>query len=211
MRKLFFVFFFVVQHFIYAQQSNYVIGPKFPLFCSYGISLFPEKQVVYFPAESYTSGTVEKVEFRFYKHFDRKDTVSMKLPIMLKIYARDTLNNIPGAELLKDTVMIFNQKKSKVILDISKYNITLPVEGIYCGLASFCTEWYIDNGYLTADNLFYNVKGPMRIVYYTPMVAGARNKKGIYKNYALGGYAKEWKDITETYESTLFIRLHIRK
>jgi hypothetical protein len=134
----------------------------------------------------------------------------MKLPIMLKIYARDTLRNIPGVELLKDTVIIFYQKK-KVILDISKYNISLPPDGLYCGLASFSTTWYIEQGYLSADNLSYTVKGLMGYTFYTPMVVGINNKKRIYKNYVLGEYAKEWKDVTEMFQASLFIRLHIRK
>jgi hypothetical protein len=212
MRRLFFISLILFQYCIYAQQTDYVIGPKFPLFGGYGVLVgCGQKYVVYFPSESYKSGMIEKVEFAFYKFFNKEDTLSMKLPVMLKIYARDTLTNIPGIELLKDTVIIFNQKNTKkMFVDVSQYNIVLPQGGIYCGLEAFSLKWYIEQGYLSADNLFYILKGFGK-VFYNPMFVGMNNKKGIYKNYVLGGYACEWKDVTEMYSASLFIRLHIRE
>lgn len=205
-------------------EKRVTVGPKFPVCMKGGMSFStPQKHVVYFPVEMYEEGILEQIEFSFDSNriFSEKgDTVGYKMPIMLKIYARNIEKNIPGDELLKDTIIIVPQKKNqKIKIDISKYGIVLPPEGIYCGFETFSTDWYVKHGYLTMDNLSYQTKnyqknktGP-EYIFHSPAVSTNRNKKEVkkYQNYVLGGYAKEWKNVNEMFHSTLIIRLHIRK
>jgi hypothetical protein len=199
------------------QKEKYiVVGPTFPALENAALGLrWGEKRVVFFSENIYEKGTLEKVEFAFSNNFflEKGDTIGYRMPVMLKIYARDTLNNIPGEELLKDTIMVVRQKKNrKVQIDISSCHIKLPQGGIYCGVEAFPLKWYIQNGYLSEDNLSYTTKSQTGggYTFYAPMLVAKSNKKHIYQNYQLGGFAKEWKNITTTYNITLIIRLHIK-
>ena len=219
---VFVLFFCLFETVVFAQDKKagreecIVIGPKFSTTTS-GISLSPcRKQVVYFPAEMYEQGMLEAIEFSFTKPSSEKgDTVGNKMPILLKIYARNTEKNIPGDELLKDTIIIIPPKKNqKIKIDISKYGIVLPSEGFYCGFEAFSTDWYVKQGYLTMDNLSYQTKFPIggNSIFHSPMIEATTNKKEVkkYQNYLLGGWAYEWTNVNEKYNLTLIIRLHIR-
>jgi hypothetical protein len=216
---IFIILFSIISFSLVAQNNRKeksVIGPKFPLIES-GVSI-NKQQVVYFSSEMYGSGFLDKVEFSFTKRFKNYegDTVGCKMPIMLKIYEKDPIKNIPGRELLKDTILIVQQSlNGKTIIDLSKYNIELPQDGIYVGFEAFSTQWYIENGYMTKDNLSYktneNIGGG--IAYHAPMVTASIRKKDVekYQNFVYGDWAKDWSICNEKYQSTLVIRMHIRK
>ena len=204
---------------LYSQNNsdkNVVIGPNFPLIKS-GVSI-NKIHVLYFPSEMYGSGFLEKVEFSFTKRSKKYegDTVGCKMPIMLKIYERDTINNIPLRLLVKDTIVIVQPKKQKkMVVDLSKYNIFLPPDGIYVGFEAFSTEWYIAHGYLSIDNLTYstNNENGEGATFHAPMITATIAKKDVekYQNFVFGDWAKDWSICNERYQSTLVIRLHIRK
>jgi hypothetical protein len=214
------MFFCILSLTLLAQKNETqltIIGPKFPLpICGVSINT-SRQQVMYFSSEMYIPGIVEKVEFALKKptFSEKGDTIGYKMPLMLKLYARDTINNIPGKELLKDTILVKRGEKNKMVIDLSKYNILLPSYGFYVGFEAFSTEWYIANGYMTKDNLSYKTKGNVGggFIFHAPVVVASNRKKDIekYQNYVLGGWAKEWKNCNEMYHSTLVIRLHIRK
>lgn len=214
------LFFCIFSFTLFAQkneQNRNIIGPKFPIpICGVSIPT-SRQQVVYFPAFMYEQGVLEKVEFAIKKSIfsEKGDNISYKMPLMLKLYTRDTINNIPGKELLKDTIFIKRGEKNKMGIDLSKYNILLPSYGFYVGFEAFSTEWYIANGYMTKDNLSYKTKGNVGggFIFHAPVVVASNRKKDVekYQNYVLGGWAKEWKNCNEMYHSTLVIRLHIRK
>lgn len=204
---------------LYSQNNsdkNVVIGPNFPLIKS-GVSI-NKIHVLYFPSEMYGSGFLEKVEFSFTKRSKKYegDTVGCKMPIMLKIYERDTINNIPLRLLVKDSIVIVQPKKhQKMLVDLSKYNISLPPDGFYVGFEAFSTEWYIAHGYLSIDNLTYstNNENGEGATFHAPMITATIAKKDVekYQNFVFGDWAKDWSICNERYQSTLVIRLHIRK
>ena len=237
MNKLVFIvlFFCLFETTVFAQSENpkkkefLVIGPKNLVRKDRAGISCQRKHVVYFQAEMYKKGILEKVEFSFSSKsalFSEKgDTIGYKMPVMLKIYARDTVKNMPGEELLKDTVIIVPQKrKQKVQIDISKYGITLPAEGIYCGLSGFPYPWYIEHGYWTSDNTSYKTKknhyynasdGTKKPLIggfsHVPYVSATRYKKEVDKYQNFVSFGKEWENANEMYHSTLVIRLYIRE
>jgi hypothetical protein len=196
-----------------AKERNIIIGPKFSVFKSGAHLCSKTERVVYFPPAMYEKGILKKVEFSFSNDDifpDKGDTVGRKMPIMLKIYARDTVNNIPEKELLKDTILFFPQKKDKKMqVDISEYGIILPSEGFYCGFASLPTEWYIAHGYFTLETMKYPLPPPVHYGFHCPNIAMTSNKKEVekYELYEIGGHLKKWTKSTR--KSTLAIRLHI--
>ncbi len=197
------------------KQENIIIGPKVPVTMGEINFNWGQKHVVYFPVEMYRKGTLEKVEFVFSSPDENTDTIGYRMPLMLKIYTRDTINNIPGEELLQDTIIVVPQKKNKrkITINISQYTIVLPNNGFYCGFEAFPLEWYIEQGYLTLENLSYKTNSSIDggYAFHTPMLGATTNKKKLYQNYILGGYAKEWKNVTDMFNATLLIRLHIQK
>lgn len=219
-KKIFYALLFFLTGFTLVAQKNdpqlTVIGPRFPLIKS-GVCLHSNQHVVYFPFEMYGSGVLEKVEFAIRKSVfsEDGDTLGYKMPLMLKIYAQDTVNRIPGKELLLDTIIIQREKHDKMVVDLSKYNIVMPIDGIYVGFQAFSTSWYIENGYLTKDNLSYKTKGNIGggFIFHTPVVTASIRKKDLvkYQNFVLGGWAKTWKNVNQMYQSTMVIRLSIRK
>jgi hypothetical protein len=216
---IFIILFSIISFSLFAQNNKkekFVIGPIFPLIKS-GVSI-NKLHVVYFPSEMYGSGFLDKVEFSFTKRFKNYegDTVGCKMPIMLKIYERDTINNIPLRLLVKDTIVIVQPKKQKkMVVDLSKYNISLPLDGIYVGFEAFSTDWYIAHGYLSIDNLTYstNNENGEGATFHAPMITATIAKKDVekYQNFVYGDWAKDWSICNEKYQSTLVIRLHIRK
>jgi hypothetical protein len=201
-------------------SAVYKTGPSFPLITG-GSSLLGVKLVLFFPPTTYSFGKIEKVEVAFSAPlFENKEVkrIENKLPVLLKIYAKDPVHNIPGEELLKDTIVIIRPPhKDRLIIDVSKYNITLPSNGIYCGFEGFTSAWYKEHGYLTEFAYKYKSETiPGRKVYYTPFMGSnppsKKDKEKGYRIYQLGGFAgAEWKDITEMFDAILLIKLHIRK
>jgi hypothetical protein len=195
-----------------AKERNIILGTKFSML--HGEQIFWKSQkLVYFPPKMYEKGMLKKIEFSFHNHklfMDKGDTVGRRLPIMLKIYAQDTVNNIPGEELLKDTILLFPQKKDKKMeIDISAYEIVLPLEGFYCGFTALPGEWYVAHGYFTLETMKYPLPPPVHYGFHCPNIAMTSNKKEVekYELYEIGGHLKKWTKSTR--KSTLAIRLHI--
>jgi len=87
------------------KEKHLIIGPEIPVVTGGAQFMRCEKRVVYFPSTMYKRGMLEKIEFAFKKYSSAKgDTIGYKMPVMLKIYARDTVKNIPGEELLQNII-----------------------------------------------------------------------------------------------------------
>jgi len=53
-------------------------------------------------------------------------------PFRIRIYAKDKLNNCPGKDLLIENVIVSNNKgEGWFTVDVSKYNVNFPLDGIY--------------------------------------------------------------------------------
>ena len=70
-------------------------------------------------------------------------------PFRVRIYDVDTLNNIPGNDLLNEYLIVSLNKKHWIEVNISQYNIELPLKGMFVGMEVLPVEYYYENNVVT--------------------------------------------------------------
>lgn len=82
-------------------------------------------------------GKIESViiELEKYDVFEKRPYVDFRI----RIYSYDKKNNIPGNDLLLEN-LISNAKGGTCTIDVSKYNIAIPLEGIIIGMEYLDSE-----------------------------------------------------------------------
>jgi hypothetical protein len=107
-----------------------------------------EKYVQYIPNEGSVRGTIVSVEFSVNDRLQ-----GIQNPFKVGIYSKLKGDVFPGAELIKDTIIVRNpEKKHLVKVDISEYNIKMPKDGVFVAFETLKPPAYGDdfvwvNGY----------------------------------------------------------------
>lgn len=114
--------------------------------------LFNFCKVIYIPNEDSLTGKIIKI--RYYMH-DFLDSEFQYRPFNVKLFKTDENSDLPGAELLKDEliVMLPRNKGKWLEVDISHFNIEFPEQGIFVGLEALSEEFYLSNGYITSSTI----------------------------------------------------------
>lgn len=83
------------------------------------------------------TGKIENViiELEKYDVFEKRPYIDFRI----RIYSYDKKNNIPGNDLLLEN-LISNAKGGTCVIDVSKFNIAFPLEGIVIGMEYLDSE-----------------------------------------------------------------------
>ncbi|WP_295794600.1 hypothetical protein [Mucilaginibacter sp.] len=97
-----------------------------------------EEIAEYIPNNDKLTGTVTAVE---YVLLNNHKGIERAFRVTLYSKVKDSME--PGEPLIKDTLIVYNQKKLPVFrVDISKYNIQLPEDGLFIGIETLSRERY---------------------------------------------------------------------
>jgi len=97
-----------------------------------------EELANYIPNEKRISGIITSVEVVINNRLKGIDA-----PFMVQLYSKSDSSAYPDTELIKDSVIVYNRlKKTKLTIDISKYNIQVPENGFFIVFETLSPSWY---------------------------------------------------------------------
>jgi len=92
---------------------------------------------------------------RYYMNCNFRENMHLR-PFRVMIYDMDTLNNMPGKNLLNEYLIVslnnrglLNNIGRWLEVDISHYNIELPPKGVFVGMEILPFEYYLSNNIIT--------------------------------------------------------------
>jgi hypothetical protein len=102
-------------------------------------TLQPEQEMVQFiPNDKKIKGTITEVEYVL-----NDELHGIEMPFKVSLYLKSNGSIFPGEELTKDSIIIYNpEKKRTVTVDISKYNIQFPKDGVIVTFETLSPAYY---------------------------------------------------------------------
>lgn len=103
-----------------------------------------------------------------------------KQPFVANLYTINDLTGLPDIPIIKDTIIISKKNEANWIeVDVSKYNITIPIEGIYIVFEILNKEKY-QTGFIQSKNGIISAVPALKVYSY--------NKNYIRKSYMYHNY-----------------------
>jgi len=99
----------------------------------------PEDELAQFiPNEKKIKGIITEVEYVL-----NNELQGIEMPFKVSLYLKSKDSVFPAEELTKDSIIVYNpEKKRKVTVDISKYNIQLPEDGVIVTFETLSPAYY---------------------------------------------------------------------
>ncbi|WP_019948975.1 carboxypeptidase-like regulatory domain-containing protein [Hymenobacter aerophilus] len=137
--------------------------------------------------DSPPAGYLEAVKFFIKKRGLGNCKEGYQAPFRLRIYGLDSLNSLPGPDLLLTSVVSAASKPGWHTIDVRQFNIPVPAKGFYVAM-----EWiYTDDQFLC--NYQTHVEGARKATTrtsYGQMLAGAHSSGHTYSHSAGRGWRK---------------------
>ena len=139
-----------------------------------------DKCLQYIPNDAKTKGVISSIEYVI-----NDELHGIEMPFRVGIYAKNKTNPLPDHTLITDTIIVYNpERKTHLSVDISKYNLQLPEDGVMVALETLPPNYY------GKDSIWYY--GQRRAK--TPGIDMDLKKKGDYS-----AHVKDWSDRKTTY------------
>jgi len=98
-------------------------------------------------------GTITSIEYVLHDELH-----GIEKPFRVRLYSKSKDSLFPDQELIKDSIVIYNSKRKHLVsVDISKYNIQFPDDGV---IAIFET---LPPSYYGKDSIWYNGRGHLKM------------------------------------------------
>ena len=99
----------------------------------------PEQELAQFiPNEKKIKGIITEVEYVL-----NNELHGVEMPFKVSLYLKSKGSIFPAEELTKDSIIVYNpEKKRKATVDISKYNIQLPEDGVIVTFETLSPAYY---------------------------------------------------------------------
>ncbi len=107
---------------------------------------FNSVYVTYIPNEKQQVSNINSivVETKKTSGGSKKQT---QMPFIVNIYAVDSIFRIPTTKLISDRIVTQRTSKNIIEIDISKYEILFPKEGIFVSVEPLKVEEYVQKGF----------------------------------------------------------------
>jgi len=128
------------------KQKTFRLGNTAPFAIGSSSGSFGRQMMLLIKHENIT-GKIIKIRY-YMKDPPNSDGWRLR-PFRVRIYDLDTLNNIPGNDLLKEILIVSLKKGNWLEVDISDYNIQLPNKGVFVGMEILPAEYYLSNNIIT--------------------------------------------------------------
>lgn len=109
----------------------------------------------YIPNDKQISGIITTIEYSV-----NNLSGGIERPFKIGLYTKGRNDVFPDKDLLNDSVVIFNPKKKKrIVVDVSKYNIPFPKDGVMAVFETLCAESYGSDLYRDNGRLYSRIPG----------------------------------------------------
>jgi hypothetical protein len=99
----------------------------------------PEEEFVqYIPNNKKITGIITSIEYVL-----NDELHGIEMPFKVGLYTKSKKSIFPDEELIKDSIIVYNpQKKRQLSVDISRYNIQLPEDGVIVTFETLSPKYY---------------------------------------------------------------------
>lgn len=138
-----------------------------------------DKYLQYIPNDAKTKGIITSIEYVL-----NDELHGIEMPFRVGMYTKNKNNPFPDHTLITDTIIVHNpERKTHLSIDVSKYNLRLPEDGIMVALETLPPTYY------GKDSVLYYGQKRAR----TPGIDMDLKKKG---DYSAHPYNKEDRKTT---------------
>jgi hypothetical protein len=111
--------------------------------------------IQYIPNDKGISGIITTIEY-----YVNNQSRGIERPFKVGLYTKGKDNVFPDQNLLNDSIVIFNpEKKKRILVDVSKYNIPFPKDGVMAVFETLCPESYGSDQYWENGQLYSRAPG----------------------------------------------------
>lgn len=97
-----------------------------------------DKYLQYIPNDAKAKGIILSIEYVI-----NDELHGIEMPFRVGIYTKNKNNPFPDHTLITDTIIVYNpERKTRVSIDVSKYNLQLPEDGVIVGLETLPPAYY---------------------------------------------------------------------
>ncbi|WP_295794693.1 hypothetical protein [Mucilaginibacter sp.] len=103
--------------------------------------LVNEELALYIPNKKKLSAIIASVYF-----FVNDGLKGIDKPFKVQLYTKNDDSLYPDKEMIKDSIIVYNPKKlHKLEVDLTKYNLQVPVNGFFIVFETLSAKWYGDD------------------------------------------------------------------
>jgi len=113
---------------------------------------FGHQKVLYIPNNG-VNGKIIKIRYFMTDPMMHGVNGSKSYPFRVRLYGKDTINNIIGEDLLKENLIVSLNKGNWLEVDLSSYNIKIPKSGVFVGIEMLASEYYLSNKIITKKEI----------------------------------------------------------
>jgi len=121
-----------------------VLGDFKKRYNSHRVTSPDEKYLQYIPNNTKTKGVITSIEYVI-----NDELRGIEMPFRVGIYTKNKTNPFPDHALITDTIIVYNhERKTHLTIDVSKYNLQLPDDGVLVALETLPQRYYRNDSLL---------------------------------------------------------------
>jgi len=132
-----------------------VLGDFRKRYNSHRVTSPDDKYLQYIPNDTKTKGVITSIEYVI-----NDELRGIEMPFRVGIYTKNKTNPFPDHTLITDTIIVYNhERKTHLSIDVSKYNLQLPEDGVIVGLETLPPAYYGKDSVLHYGQKFARTPG----------------------------------------------------
>jgi hypothetical protein len=122
----------------YRKSADIIVGTELKSHLTLGTARENSLYVKYIPNDTKINGVITSINYQINDNIH-----GIELPFKVRLFRKSKDNPFPAEELIKDTIIVYNpQRKTTLSVDITKYNISMPDDGVMVGFETLSPEYY---------------------------------------------------------------------
>jgi len=171
---------------------------------SYNVSF--EWQVVLFIPPNPHAGKLLKIRYFMGSRINSNKNFMSDRPFRVRLYEKDTINNTVGKDLLNDVLIVsLNSSRSSgwLEVDISDYNIPMPMHGVFVGFQVLPLDYYINSNVISGRTIEHSSHS--RLI--NSVSFGVSTSSRLKEYWSYNPHIKNWS--LDNHLSNLFFLMNI--
>jgi hypothetical protein len=126
------------------QPKGVILGDFKKKYNTHRVTSPDEKYLQYIPNDTKAKGVITSIEYVI-----NDELRGIEMPFRIGIYTKSKTNPFPDHALITDTIIVYNHdRKTHLSIDISKYNLQLPDDGVLVALETLPQRYYRNDSLL---------------------------------------------------------------
>ena len=138
-----------------SEPKGMILGDFKKKYNAHRVTSPDDKYLQYIPNDAKTKGVITSVEYVI-----NDELHGIEIPFRVGLYAKNKNNPFPDHPLITDTIIVHNpERKTHLSVDISKYNLQLPEDGVMVALETLPATYYGKDYVLHNEQMFARTPG----------------------------------------------------